>query len=342
MTATQLWRHTLRHDARAHGRTLLLVGLGAAVVAVTTHAAFTIFVASWFALGMWATNDLLWRDDARLVGRLPISGRVLLLAAIGRAGVRALVWSCVWLALRHDPVSIALTLTAAVGTSVLVPCAAALAAGLVASPAHALRRPDMTAEFATTPTALLGIVPGVATSSLLSLLMVVHYLPTLRAGVLAAIVCATALAFIATWRSTATLPAAGRVLAQLQRAQFAHVDVHPLSPLEGVVLRLLPPRARPWFGKDARLVRRRHPLVGALGVSLWMAAAIKYWSPDSLAWSSAIGWLLVASATVCVVQRRPPIVTAREPRYAGALAWTLWWHFFYALPLVIVAVAERT
>jgi len=165
---------------------------------------------------------------------------------------------------------------------------------------------------------------------------------------------ACAIAVVLAWRAAPrVMPAALREVAALDRQQLAHLDIHPPTALERMVIRLLPAGARPIFAKDARMVRRRHPLAYVIGISgliaQWVLAATA--SDGMLAWSASIAAAMVLYAALLARRlREPPI---EQPRVLAALplaapditrakrSWLVLWLTLYIV-LGVAPVVVRT
>jgi hypothetical protein len=277
-------------------------------------------------------HRLYWRRDASLYTRLPIAGGPLYRVALvrsARAAARAAL-PCAMAALAFAPSlggavagrMIALVAAAALAAGLLGPAAALLAGAVVASDRAQALLGEVAGEFRAPRTSWLGIVPGVAGTGLVLLLIALESWAAGAESAAGAQV-ALAVAFIlppvaCAWSLAAAdrvLPAALREVSALDQVRLAHVDRSRASRLERAWFgALLGERARRLADKDARLARRRYPspyFLGPAGVAvLWIIAFTG--GGGALSWAGAVLFGLAAYAVV--MARRlvaPPVELPR-------------------------------
>ena len=327
-----------------------------------------------------------WRADAPLLAQLPIEGRPLfdaalarclraaeattLAAAIGLAPF-ALEPGGMELAFRHAMVAGALGIAAGLllpavtfGSAALVvqgggERALQAATALAGAPTRAASKPaPASAQPPSSPSAILGALPGfAATVVIVAVLVVAPWLvgsaPAVPAPIVLAAIAGAGVVAIAAARAGAGVM--GRILrdvSALDRQRLATLEIKPPTPIETAIARLIGEASLP-YGKDARLMRRRFPMAFALGALVWsVLVVIGLVQPDD-----PTPWLTVAiggAATYGLVLagrlRRPPIelvrlsatlpLTARA-RARAKLAWLLgWWSIFVGAPAVFAALRQ--
>ncbi|HUH04395.1 MAG TPA: hypothetical protein VML75_20510 [Kofleriaceae bacterium] len=339
-----------RRASRGPGRlppTMWIVALGLLVGAYAAHAAGALGAAEdparvvrasrlWLALLIGSHALLMfgapfrmyWRRDSALLGRLSLRGDVLFRAALvrgaratavvsGASALAALAFAPVaWeLALRH----LALVGAAAAGAALLAPAAALAAGGLVASDKVEKLFASVGGEFEAPSTGWLGILPGLAATVVVLVLIacadwslgapgtaIGHpAIPLAGLGALSLAAAAWALA-----SADRVMLEAVREVSALDQERLAHIERTRPSLLESAMSRSLNPRARRVFTKDVRLARRRYPMPYFLGlvgmVALWIIAGV---APVSMmTWAVAITGSLAAYAVVMSRRRAvPPI-----------------------------------
>ena len=298
-------------------------------------------------------HRLFWRRDAALLARLPIPGGPLYRLAVLRSARAAaqVALPCAAAALAFGPVLgwaaaarlVALVAGAALIAGLLGPAVALAAGAVVASERAQAMIGSVAGEFKAPASSWLGILPGVAGTGLVVLMVVLApwaagtatitgtgtgtaataataaaasaslaYPVALLAAALITLL-ATALALAGAGR---IVPAALREVSALDRERLAHIELVKASSLErtwfGVVLRGA--GARLVAGKDAALSRRRYPSPYFLGplavVILWIVALAG--GAGALTWAGAL--LLVLSAYAAMMARRlvqPPVELPR-------------------------------
>jgi len=327
-----------------------------------------------------------WRADAPLLAQLPIEGGALFDAALVRslwaagATTIAAVLGAAPLALGPDG---AMTLVRHAGCALALGCAAGLllpavtigAAALVVEggAATALRAatalggaparsspgkpPAQAAGPPSSPSAILGALPGFAAAVVLvAVLLLAPWLTDGAASpapaVLAAIAGLSVLAAAAARRGAGIMALVLRDVSALDRQRLATLDIRPPTSLEAAIARLLGDAALP-YGKDARLMRRRFPMAFALGAMVFgVLALVGVVRPDDpTPWLMvAIGGAAAYGLVLAARLGRPPIELARLsatlPLGARAsarakLAWLLgWWTVFAAAPAVFAALRQ--
>lgn len=340
-----------------------------------------------FALAfMRVPFHLYWRADAALLAQLPIEGGPLLDAALWRClraagattlavaiGAAPLVVDAPGLAARHLALAGALGLCAAL----LLPAVAIGAAALVAisqsagmaalrvaagidrdvAPTPAARAPA--AQAPAPSTALLGALPGfAATAVIVAVLLIARWLtggtPAVPApAVLGALAGASVLAIVAA-RAAAprVMGTILRDVSALDRQRLATLEIRPPTAAERAIARRLGDAALP-YSKDARLMRRRYPMVFALGALAFAALALIGLArpADPTPWliATVVGTAAYGLA-VGARLHRPPIELARlshtlpiapAARRRAKTAWLVgWWGVYVAAPGVFAALRQ--
>lgn len=326
-----------------------------------------------------------WRTDASLLAQLPIEGRALFDAALMRC-LRASETTTIAVVIGSVPLALAQTggalvlrhgafaVTLGAVAGLLLPAVTIGAAALVvhgggervlrtasalagapgrtqaASPAPAGAR-------ATSPSAILGALPGFAASVIIVVMLVVA--PWLLGdsdvpapAVLAAIAAVSVGAALATRARAGVMSRVLRDVSALDRQRLATLEIKPPTPLEAMIAKLIGEAALP-YEKDARLMRRRFPMAFALGgLTFAVLAIVGVVRPDD-----PTPWLTVAiggaaSYGIVLANRlhRPPIELARlsatlpvapRARARAKLAWLIgWWSIFVLAPAVFAALRQ--
>lgn len=327
-----------------------------------------------------------WRADAPVLAQLPIEGRPLFDAALARClraaeattlavaiglAPLALEPGGMELAVRHAMFAGALGIAAGLLLPAVTFGAAALvvqgggeralqaATALAGAPTRApSKAAPAAAQPPSSPSAILGALPGFAATLVIVAVLVVA--PWLTGGapavpapiVLAAIAGASVIAGLAARAGAGVMGRILRDVSALDRQRLATLEIKPPTPIETAIARLIGEAALP-YSKDARLMRRRFPMAFALGALVWsVLVVVGLVQPDD-----PTPWLTVAiggAATYGLVLagrlRRPPIelvrlsatlpLTARA-RSRAKLAWLLgWWSIFAAAPAVFAALRQ--
>jgi hypothetical protein len=306
-------------DAAAGGR-LLATWAAALFLAVLCGAPFRIY----------------WRRDAAMLARLPLPGRTLFGLALWRslaATVHALLATApaaVVIALAAPMVGarVAALLVALAALAGLAGPAVALAAGaVVASDQARAALASLSGELAAPRTSWLGALPALAGTGLV--LLVIAVAPWVASGgdrrgpllLAAAALASLAAAAWAWWAAARVMPAALREVAALDRERLAHVDRSTPSLLERSWSRLMvrDHRARLVAGKDAALLRRRHPAPYFIGpvtvIGLWIAAA----SGGAGAQAGELSVLAALAAYAALMARRSLEAPTEIPRLLATL-----------------------
>lgn len=324
---------------------------------------------------------LYWRPDAALLAQLPIDGGPLFDAALWRCvraaaattlataiGAVPLAASSTELLLRHLAIAGALGLCAAL----LLPAVATWAASIVAASQSegmaALRvaagidrdaRPRATTQAPAPSTALLGALPGFAsTVVIVGVLIASPWLvgeptPLSPAVILGGLAGASLLAILGA-RATAprVMGTILRDVSALDRQRLATLEIRPPTAIERGIAALIGDAALP-YRKDARLMRRRYPMAFALGALAFLVLAIVGLArpDDPTPWLTAT--LAAATLYGLAVGARlyqPPVELARlsrtlpiteAARRRAKVAWLVgWWTIFVALPALFAALRQ--
>ncbi len=345
-----------------------------------SHAWLAGALAAYAAAFMRVPFHLYWRADAALLAQLPIDGGPLLDAALWRC-VRAAAATTLAMglatiplarlsfefALRHLALAAALGLAAAL----LLPAVAIWAASLVAiGQSERVQQLRVAAgidrdrrEISTQPpnpsTAALGAFPGFAsTLVIVGVLISSSWLtggsPNVPMPIVLAVIAGLSIASMIATRATAPrlMGTILRDVSALDRQRLAMLEIHPPTRIEQLIARLSGDAALP-YSKDARLMRRRYPMVFALGaLSFLVLVIIGIARPtDPTPWLTAT--LVGVSAYGLAVARRlyrPPIelvkLSATLPiadaaRRRAKLAWILgWWTIFVVIPAVFAILRQ--
>lgn len=318
---------------------------------------------------------LYWRADAALLAQLPIEGEALLAAALYRClrgaiattvivaiGAAPLFEQNSELALRHLALAGALGVTAAL----LLPAVALFAAQLVAisaSEAVATLRSatgvDATIKAPTPNTALLGALPGFASTGVfVAIFLLTSWLtggtpsasPAITLGILVGV---SILAIIGTRSGTPrVMGTILRDVSALDRQRLATLEIRPPTGLEKVIASLIGDAALA-YSKDARLMRRRYPMAFALGALAFLVLVIIGFKQPA----DPMPWLVATLAAMTAYGlavggrlHRPPIELIRlsqslpistAARRRAKLAWiTGWWTIFVMAPGLFAALRQ--
>lgn len=320
---------------------------------------------------------LYWRTDAALLAQLPIEGEALLAAALYRClrsalattlivaiGAAPLFEHSTELALRH----LALAGTLGITAALLLPAVALFAAQLVAlsaSEAVATLRSaagvDATVKPPTPNTALLGALPGFASTGVfVAIFLLVSWLtggtpsasPAITIAILAGL---SVLAIIGTHSGTPrVMGTILRDVSALDRQRLATLEIRPPTGIEKMIAGMIGDAALA-YSKDARLMRRRYPMAFALGALAFLVLAIiGFKQPiDPLPWLVATLVAMTAyGLAVCGRLHRPPIELIRlsqslpisaAARRRAKLAWiTGWWTIFVLAPGLFAALRQSS
>ena len=390
MTSRQLLAWSALAERRARGgwwasRLVIAAAAGAAIaawVAWRQEASLSSASHAWLAAALLAFAlsflrvpfHLLWRADAALLAQLPIEGGPLFDAALVRCmraagattlaallGALPLARTSPELAARHGLAALALGAAAAW----LLPAVTTWAAAIVTIGQRDARiqRMRAAAGLAATPgppsTALLGALPGLAATVLLTgILLISPWLlgasPHAPAAPVLGAIAAASLAAVAATRAAAPriMGTILRDVSALDRQHLAHLEIHPPTTIERAIARLLGDAALP-YGKDARLMRRRYPMAFALGALAFLVLGIVglVQPTDPAPWlTAAIGGPALYAIALAARLRRPPIelprlsTTLPIPAAAAArakLAWLLaWWTLFVAAPALFASLRQ--
>jgi len=324
---------------------------------------------------------LYWRADAALLAQLPIEGGPLFDAALWRCvraatvttlvtaiGAVPLVAVSAELLVRHLALAGALGIAAALFLPAVATWAAALVAASQSEGMAALRvaagidaspRARPATQAPAPSTALLGALPGFASTLVIVAVLVIS--PWLTGGtpaaspavVLGALVAASVVAIAGARRTAPRVMATIlRDVSALDRQRLATLEIRPPTAIERLIARLIGDAALP-YTKDARLMRRRYPMAFALGALVFLVLAIVGLAQpaDPTPWLTAtVGGATLYGLAVGARLYRPPIELARlsltlpirpAARRRAKLAWlTGWWLIFVALPGLFAALRQ--
>ncbi len=320
---------------------------------------------------------LYWRSDAALLAQLPIEGDALLAAALYRC-VRAAIATTVIVAIGAAPLfdqntdlalrHLALAGTLGVTAALFLPAVALFAAQLVAlsaSDAVAQLRSatgvDATVKPPTPNTALLGALPGFASTGVfVAILLLTSWLtggtpsapPAITLGILGGV---SILAILGTRSGTPrVMGTILRDVSALDRQRLATLEIRPPTAIEKAIARMIGDGALA-YSKDARLMRRRYPMAFALGALAFLVLGIiGIKQPlDPMPWLVATLAAMTAYG-VAVGGRlyRPPIELVRlsqslpiteAARRRAKLAWIAgWWTIFVLAPGLFAALRQSS
>lgn len=369
-----LLRWTDLGDARAHPvrrrRAMRVVQMVAAVGACAFASVRELDAAAWWLAGACAwvgvslilsTHRFFWRTDTALLARLPIGGRALLGAAVARAQ-RDAAWvgatvltAAAPLIVAGKPMAPIVTVFALAcgGIGGLVPAAATGAAMLVARGSGRVLADHGGPELPAT--GWLGLLPGLAAAAVVLAILTQHAPLGGEVGLfgggweLAAVGALTLALPLAATAGAANLPAALHEVAALDRQQLAHVETHDVRWFESWVARRLPPGAALLYRKDARLMRRRYPLIGLAGVTLWLGAfaiatldaGAQQWALAHAVWTLLLGRGLAERLTKPPVElpRLTPTLFERGAVHLAKRAWLAVWITVFVAPSAAMFVA---
>ncbi|MBP9203871.1 MAG: hypothetical protein KBG28_07920 [Kofleriaceae bacterium] len=351
-------RRWLRRGALAAAAAAAVAGLGAEQGAAAARQWWLAGAAGAAAVVMVATAyGIFWRPDTALLARLPISGAALLGAAVARAARRGAV-TALTLAIAAAPLVVdadgtplgavaAVVVLALAGIAAVVPTVAVAAALLVGS--GATRALATSGENAAPPTAWLGLLPGLGAAAVV-LAMIAQRDPLLgQSGLLGSpwLVAAAAAAGLAlpvlARRGADGLARALREVAVLDRQQLAHLEIDDVRGIEAVLAARLPGPVALVYRKDARIMRRRYPLITLAGLCSWaLGLGVALAGPtDPRPWALAwAGWVLVTTWTLAGRLWREPVEVARVATLpiaaaalrAGKRAWLVGWLLVFITP----------
>jgi hypothetical protein len=376
-----------RRSSSALTRPIAIVAaLGAAFaawVAWRAHVSYEAGSSAWLAGAcvafmitfMRVPFHLYWRADAALLAQLPIEGNALLAAALYRC-VRAAIATTLIVAIGAAPLfehsselavrHLALAGTLGITAALFLPAVALFAAQLVALSASeavaSLRTAtgvDGTAKPPTPNTALLGALPGFASTGVfVAILMLSSWLtggtPSAPPAITLAILTGVSVLAILGTRS-GTPRVMGTILrdvSALDRQRLATLEIRPPTGIERLIAALIGDAALA-YSKDARLMRRRYPMAFALGALAFLVLAIIgiKQPADPMPWLVAI--LVAMTAYGLAVGgrlHRPPIELIRlsqslpittAARRRAKLAWiTGWWSIFVLTPGLFAALRQ--
>jgi len=318
---------------------------------------------------------LYWRADAALLAQLPIEGEALLAAALYRC-VRAAIATTLIVAIGAAPLfdhnsdlalrHLALGGTLGITAALLLPAVALFAAQLVALSASdavaSLRTAtgvDATAKPPTPNTALLGALPGFASTGVfVAILLLTSWLtggtpsapPAITLAILAGV---SVIAIIGTRAGTPrVMGTILRDVSALDRQRLATLEIRPPTGIERIIGAMIGDGALA-YSKDARLMRRRYPMAFALGALAFLVLAIIGFKQPA----DPMPWLVATLAAMTAYGlavggrlQRPPIelirlsqslpITAAARRRAK-LAWiTGWWTIFVLAPGLFAALRQ--
>jgi hypothetical protein len=306
-----------------------------------------------------APNRYLWRPDAAILARLPISGlalfdsgwrlcaadggRLLLMACI--AGTPLIVYAP-QLLLPH--VAMAITLT------VVVACAgpaACVTAGTLVT------HPTTNTPSSGAPTAVLGGLPGFV-GAIVIVLVIASAGSLYRADaelswqVVCTVMSLSSLqwAWLARTVWSKHLPTVLRDVTTLDRVYLASLEIQPASRLHRAMSALLDPQSRALLHKHSQLMTRRYPMAGVVGFVLACTLLYLAWFPsDDVSWYVAT--IVAATTHLTVLMKRLrqiPITNNRLEQSVGfrsaqqtkaALVWgCCWWLVFIAPASVWITI----
>jgi hypothetical protein len=374
VTGRELVRWSVRHERRARAgwwasRWVIAIACGGALAAwvawrddaagvvAASHAwlggALAAFALAFFRVPF----HVYWRADASLLAQLPIEGGPLFDAALVRC-VRAAAATTLAVAIAAVPLAarslelafhhVALAGALGLAAAFLLPAVATWTAALVATQQQAIAK--AVGDVAFSPGAMLGAVPGVASSGVVIFtILVAPWLvgdppPVPAIAVLGGLAAASIVA-IAAARAIAprVMALVLRDVSALDRQRLATLDIRGPTAIERLVAGTLGDGALP-YRKDARLVRRRFPMAFALGALAFIAIiAIGIARPTDPAWLAvAIASGAIYGVVLARRLHRSPIELPRlaatlpigdAARRRAKLAWiAAWWTLFVAAP----------
>jgi hypothetical protein len=360
-------------------RLLLPMAIGAAVAAwIYFSVDISAAAARWLVCSvvgfafifLRAPSHFVWRSDATLLTRLPISGLALFDSGLRRT-CRDAVYVAIALAISAAPLivqSIDFSLPyMAMTASLLISgiglgSATVVAAGtFVASERSRALLATHGGQLPAPPTAILGGLPGFVAA--LVIIVVIASAGSLNGGSseipwhfaaasLAALSAAGCVAARLLW--SIHMPAILRDVTTLDRVQLAKLEILPIGRMTQLAKRLLPSRAARLLDKDARLMSRRFPMAGVVGfVVAVILVALAIWPRSDSSWMIVV--VIVATAYAVDLQRRLRRFPVAVPRLESALgfdgkthrianlAWICqWWLSFVAVPALVAALRSPT
>lgn len=320
---------------------------------------------------------LYWRADAALLAQLPIEGDALLLAALYRC-VRAAITTTLIVALGAAPLfahstELALRHLAIGGTfgitaALFLPAVALFAAQMVAFSAseavaamRAVSGVDAVVKPPTPNTALLGALPGFASTGVfVAILLLPAWLtggvPSAPPWITLAILAGVSIISILGTRAS-TPRVMGRILrdvSSLDRQRLATLEIRDITAIEKLIAALIGTAALT-YSKDARLMRRRYPMAFALGALAFLVLVILGIKQplDPLPWLVAtLAGMTAYGVAVGGRLYHPPIELLRlsqslpiteAARHRSKLAWLAgWWTIFVLVPGLFATLRQAS
>jgi hypothetical protein len=312
---------------------------------------------------------LFWRDDAALLARLPVRGRPLfdaamvataslaaqaLLPALVAAAPLALLGEAASLELfaRHAALAGAMAVAAGAG----IPAVAVGAGALVVSGKAQQMLSNMGPELPAPPTSWLGVLPGVASASVV--LAAINLGGWLRGGqpelgsagplLVGMVAVSGAAAVLARSAAERVMPAMLRDVSALDRQRLAPLELTPPPATLRLAQRWLEVPSARLVDKHALLVGRRYPMAAVIGAVVFATVAI-----TSVAAPGALGvmgaTLTLALAYAWILRGRLDAPPVELPRLLASLPFTdgqiaaarrafvlWWWGLYTLLPMALV------
>ncbi|NVB77745.1 MAG: hypothetical protein HOV81_05060 [Kofleriaceae bacterium] len=228
-----------------------------------------------------------------------------------------------------------------------------LATQLAGAPVRAEARPQVPAS----NSAILGALPGFASTVVIVFVIIVASWLWGRTPKLSAATVLVGLAVISALALAAVRATAPKVMgtilrdvSALDRQQLATLEIRPPTALERAIASMLGEAALP-YRKDARLMRRRYPMAFALGALAFLVLVIVGLArpADPMPW--LVGVIVAAGLYAGALAGRlfrPPIELPRlaatlpisaRARLRAKVAWVVAWAvIFVGIPLVFAAV----
>ncbi len=340
-----------------------------------SHAWLAATLVAFFVAFMRVPFHVYWRADAALLAQLPIEGGPLFDAALVRCvraaaattlavaiGALPLARDSLELALRHVAFGAALG-AAAAG---LLPAVATWAATLVALGQHDIRvqraraAAGISASAGPPSTTALGALPGFAATAIVVCVLLGYgwltgRVSTLPAPIVLVAITVTSIVAIAFTRRSAqhTMGTILRDVSALDRQRLATLEIRPPTAIERALAKLAGAGALA-YAKDARLVRRRYPMVFALGALGFLVLVIVGIArpTDPAPWLTVIlGGGAIYGGLLAGRLHRPPIelprLSATLPIPTALIAraklvWLAgWWTIFLAIPGLFAALRQH-
>jgi hypothetical protein len=396
VTSRELIAWAALHERRARtplSSPLVLVALAGGLLAAwvgwrlgttavsASHAWLAGTIVAFAVTFMRVPFHLYWRADAALLAQLPIEGGPLFDAALWRCirtalvttlataiGAAPLVASSLEMLVRHLVLAGALGIAAALFIPAVATWAAALVAASQSEGMSALRvatgidattRERAASQAPAPSTALLGALPGFAsTLVIVGVLVISPWLtggtPSASPATVLGILVTTSVVSItgARWTAPRVMGTILRDVSALDRQQLATLEIRPPTAIERLIARMIGDAALP-YAKDARLMRRRYPMAFALGALVFLVLAIVGLArpEDATPWLTAsLGGATLYGLAVGARLYRPPVELARlsrtlpirpEAGRRAKLAWlTGWWLIYVALPGLFAALRQ--